>query len=54
MTPYEELQRIETWPMPMPALRKAVLNAEVNGRMPVKTPVETPAKTLLTGRIRLI
>ncbi|HEX9736568.1 MAG TPA: ATP-binding protein [Thermoanaerobaculia bacterium] len=24
---YERLQRVETWPMPMPALREAVLNA---------------------------
>jgi ATP-dependent DNA helicase RecG len=27
---YEGLQRIETWPMPMPALREAVLNAVVH------------------------
>jgi len=27
---YEGLQRVETWPVPMPALREAVLNAVVH------------------------
>jgi ATP-dependent DNA helicase RecG len=37
---YEGIQRIETWPMPMPALREAVLNAVAHRDYAVGTPIQ--------------
>jgi ATP-dependent DNA helicase RecG len=37
---YEGIQRVETWPMPMPALREAVLNAVAHKDYAVGTPVQ--------------
>lgn len=37
---YEGIQRIETWPMPMPALREAVLNAVAHKDYAVGTPIQ--------------
>lgn len=37
---YEGLQRIETWPVPMPALREAVLNAVVHKDYASGTPIQ--------------
>ena len=37
---YEGLQRLETWPMPMPALREAVLNAVVHKDYASGAPVQ--------------
>ena len=37
---YDGLQRIETWPLPMPALREAVLNAVVHKDYTRGTPIQ--------------
>jgi ATP-dependent DNA helicase RecG len=37
---YEGLQRIETWPLPMPALREAVLNAVIHKDYTCGTPIQ--------------
>ena len=37
---YEGLQRLETWPVPMPALREAVLNAVVHKDYSCGTPIQ--------------
>jgi ATP-dependent DNA helicase RecG len=37
---YDGLQRIETWPLPMPALREAVLNAVVHKDYTTGTPIQ--------------
>jgi len=37
---YDGLQRIETWPLPMPALREAVLNAVVHKDYTHGTPIQ--------------
>ena len=37
---YEGIQRVETWPMPMPALREAVLNAVAHKDYPSGNPIQ--------------
>jgi ATP-dependent DNA helicase RecG len=37
---YEGLQRIESWPVPMPALREAVLNAVVHKDYAIGAPIQ--------------
>ncbi|MEF8702377.1 MAG: hypothetical protein V5B32_03900 [Candidatus Accumulibacter sp. UW26] len=65
---YEGLQRVERWPMPMAALREAVLNAmvyrdypsgapiqiSVYSRKPVETPVEMPVEAPVETREKIL